>query len=108
MGVLQNEANFGFRTRARAFGVDGHQDLVSTGAVHALRPFLEDHQISRALPTETDVWHYADDAGLVVDALIQDAPGKPERVLEQGYSIRQAEPEEAAPPLGLEAPKRVA
>lgn len=70
--------------------------------------FVEDHQISRALPTEHDVWHYADDAGLVVDSLIQDSTGKPERVLEQGYSIRQAEPEEAQPLPGLEMPKRVA
>ncbi len=80
--------------------------------------FVEDHQISRALPTEHDVWHYADDAGLVVDALIQDETGKPERILEQGYSIRQAEPEQAGPehagpeeakPLpGIEMPKRVA
>lgn len=53
--------------------------------------FVEDHQISRALPTENDVWHYADDAGLVVDALIQDSTGKPERVLEQGTRIREAE-----------------
>jgi len=70
--------------------------------------FVEDHQISRALPTEHDVWHYADDAGLVVDSLIQDSTGKPERVLEQGYSIRQAEPEEQHPLPGLEMPKRVA
>ena len=70
--------------------------------------FVEDHQISRALPTENDVWQYADDAGLVVDALIQDATGKPERVLEQGYSIREAEPEEQQPLPGLEMPKRVA
>lgn len=95
--------------------------------------FVEDQQISRALPTAHDVWHYADDAGLVVDALIQDETSKPERILEQGYSIRQAEadqagpdqaepdqakpdqakPEEAKPqetkPLpGIEIPKRVA
>ncbi len=79
--------------------------------------FVEDHQISRSLPTEHDVWHYADDAGLVVDALIQDSTGKPERILEQGYSIREAEPEgapeqikpdETAPLIGIEIPKRVA
>jgi len=57
--------------------------------------FVDDQQISRALPTEHDVWHYADEAGLVVDALIQDETGKPERILEQGYSIRQAEPDRA-------------
>ncbi|NGX97148.1 MAG: hypothetical protein G4V63_18600, partial [Candidatus Afipia apatlaquensis] len=39
--------------------------------------FVEDVQVSRALPTRNDVWHYADDAGLVVDALIQDETGKP-------------------------------
>ncbi|MFT6668979.1 MAG: hypothetical protein ACJAVZ_000427 [Afipia broomeae] len=80
--------------------------------------FVDDVQVSRALPTQNDVWHYADDAGLVVDALIQDETGKPERVLEQGYSIRQAdpdhadpdqaEPDEAKPLPGLEKPKRVA
>ena len=43
-----------------------------------------------------------------VDSLIQDSTGKPERVLEQGYSIREAEPEEAQPLPGLEMPKRVA
>ena len=57
--------------------------------------FVDDQQISRALPTEHDVWHYADEAGLVVDALIQDETGKPERILEQGYSIRQAESDKA-------------
>ena len=67
--------------------------------------FVEDHQISRALPTEHDVWHYADDAGLVVDALIQDSTGKPERILEQGYSIREAEPEEARPLASIEMPR---
>ena len=66
--------------------------------------FVDDQQISRALPTEHDVWHYADDAGLVVDALIQDETGKPERILEQGYSIRQAEPEEAKPLASIEMP----
>ena len=70
--------------------------------------FVDDVQVSRALPTQNDVWHYADDAGLVVDALIQDSTGKPERVLEQGYSIREAEPEEQQPLPGLEMPKRVA
>lgn len=70
--------------------------------------FVEDVQVSRALPTRNDVWHYADVAGLVVDALIQDETGKPERVLEQGYSIREAEPEEASPLPGIEMPKRVA
>lgn len=70
--------------------------------------FVEDHQISRALPTENDVWQYADDAGLVVDALIQDETGKPERVLEQGFSIREAEPEEQQPLPGIEMPKHVA
>ena len=75
--------------------------------------FVEDVQDSRALPTRNDVWHYADVAGLVVDALIEDETGTPERVLEQGYSIRQAEPdqaekEEATPLPGLKKPKRVA
>jgi len=70
--------------------------------------FVEEHQISRTLPTATDVWDYADEAGLVVDALIQDSTGKPERILEQGYSIREAEPEEATPLPGIEMPKRVA
>lgn len=69
--------------------------------------FVEDHQISRALPTATDVWHYADDAGLVVDALVQSETGKPERVLEHGYSIREAEPGEAKPLPGLEVPGHV-
>ena len=69
--------------------------------------FVENEQISRSLPTQNDVWHYADDAGLVVDALIQDSTGKPERVLEQGYSIRQAEREEQQPLPGLEMPSHM-
>lgn len=40
----------------------------------------------------------------MVDALIQDSTGKPERVLEQGYSIREAEPEEATPLPGWRCP----
>ena len=70
--------------------------------------FVDDQQISRALPTEHDVWHYADEAGLVVDALIQDETGKPERILEQGYSIRQAEPDQAKPQAKLEESKPLA
>lgn len=56
--------------------------------------FVEDHQISRALPTENDVWalcRRCRPCGRRIDSGLD---RKARARLEQGYSIREAEPEE--------------
>ena len=50
--------------------------------------FCNDAQISKAYPTEADVWKIALNSGLVVDvASDEDRPG-PRRVLDNDYEIR--------------------
>jgi len=50
--------------------------------------FCNDAQISKAYPTEADVWKIALNSGLVVDvASDEDWPG-PRRVLDNDYEIR--------------------
>ena len=48
--------------------------------------FSNDAQISKAYPTEADVWNLALQGGLVVD-IVSDA-GKPRHVLDNDYEIR--------------------
>jgi len=50
--------------------------------------FCNDAQLSKAYPSEADVWKIAQDSGLVVDvATDQDRPG-PRRVLDNDYEIK--------------------
>ena len=50
--------------------------------------FTNDAQISKAYPTEADVWKIAQNSGLVVDvATDEDRPG-PRRVLDNEYEIK--------------------
>lgn len=50
--------------------------------------FCNDAQISRAYPSESDVWKLAQRSGLVVDVSAdEDCPG-PRRVLDNDYEIK--------------------
>ena len=58
--------------------------------------FCNDAQISKAYPSESDIWQLAERSGLVVDVSPdEDRPG-PRRVLDNDYEIKAcaAEPEE--------------
>jgi len=55
--------------------------------------FYQDAKLSKAYPTEADVWKLAKKSGLVVDgASDQDKP-TPHPVLENDYEIRSCQPE---------------
>ncbi|MCP3477562.1 hypothetical protein NLM33_46230 [Bradyrhizobium sp. CCGUVB1N3] len=50
--------------------------------------FCNDAQLSKAYPSEADVWKIAQESGLVVDvATDEDRPG-PRRVLDNDYEIK--------------------
>ncbi|WP_369723011.1 MULTISPECIES: hypothetical protein [unclassified Bradyrhizobium] len=54
--------------------------------------FCNDSQISKAYPSEADVWKFAQRSGLVVDVgTDQERPG-PRRVLDNDYEIKSCRP----------------
>jgi len=58
--------------------------------------FSNDAKLSKAYPTEADVWKLAQKSGLVVDAVSEQEKASPRPVLDNGYEIRpcQADPQE--------------
>ena len=50
--------------------------------------FCNDAQISKAYPSEADVWQLAQQSGLVVDVSTDDPRHGPRRVLDNDYEIR--------------------
>jgi len=58
--------------------------------------FCQDAKLSKAYPSEADVWKLAQQSGLVVDAVSDDESPSPRPVLDNDYEIRpcQAEPNE--------------
>jgi hypothetical protein len=58
--------------------------------------FSKDAKLSRAYPTEADVWKQARKSGLVVDAVTEEEKASPRPVLDADYEIRacRAEPGE--------------
>ena len=58
--------------------------------------FSHDARISKAYPTEADVWTIARKSGLVVDAISDEEEAAPRPVLDNEYEIRpcQLEPHE--------------
>lgn len=50
--------------------------------------FCNDAQISKAYPSEADVWKVAQKSGLVVDALKDEDRHGPRRVLDNDYEIK--------------------
>ena len=58
--------------------------------------FCQEAKLSKAYPTEADVWKLARQSGLVVDAVSDDEKPEPRPVLDNDYEIRpcDAEPNE--------------
>lgn len=58
--------------------------------------FYQDAKLSKAYPTEADVWKLARKSGLVVDAVSEEETAAPRPVLDNDYEIRpcQLEPNE--------------
>jgi hypothetical protein len=58
--------------------------------------FSNEAKLSKAYPTEADVWKYARKSGLVVDAISGEEKAAPRPVLDNDYEIRpcQLDPHE--------------
>ncbi len=56
--------------------------------------FSNGEKISKAFPTREAVWTHADEAGLVIDVVSDDAK-QPQRVLDQDYTIKPCEADAA-------------
>jgi len=52
-----------------------------------------DAKLSKAYPTEADVWKVAQKSGLVVDAVSEEEKAAPRPVLDNDYEIRPCQPE---------------
>lgn len=50
--------------------------------------FCNDAQLSKAYPSEADVWKLAQNSGLVVDVAPEDGATGPRRILDNDYEIR--------------------
>lgn len=60
--------------------------------------FTNNEQISKAYDSKREVWKKADEAGLVVDAVSEEAKSSPKRVLDEDYCIKPcpADPEQSS------------
>jgi hypothetical protein len=57
--------------------------------------FCNDAKLSKAYPTETEVWRQARRSGLVVDVISEDEKPAPRPVLDNDYEIRPCRPDPA-------------
>ena len=55
--------------------------------------FCNDAKLSRAYPTEADVWKLARQSGLVVDAISEEERPAPRPVLDNDYEIKSCRPD---------------
>jgi hypothetical protein len=55
--------------------------------------FCHDAKLSKAYPTEADVWKFARHSGLVVDVASKDDRPAPRPVLDNDYEIRPCQPD---------------
>jgi len=55
--------------------------------------FCHDAKLSKAYPTEADVWKQAQKSGLVVDAISEEEKPAPRPVLDYDYEIRPCQPD---------------
>jgi hypothetical protein len=55
--------------------------------------FYHDAKLSKAYPTEVDVWKQAQKSGLVVDTISEEEKAAPRPVLENDYEIRPCQPD---------------
>ena len=55
--------------------------------------FYHDAKLSKAYPTEADVWKQAQKSGLVVDVISEEEKAAPRPVLDNEYEIRSCQPD---------------
>jgi hypothetical protein len=55
--------------------------------------FCHEAKLSKAYPTEADVWKLAQQSGLVVDVVSEDEKPEPRPVLDNDYEIRACQPD---------------
>ena len=65
--------------------------------------FCNDDKLSKAYPTEADVWKVAQNSGLVVDVVFEDLKVAPRRVLDNDYEIRSCQPDPQEDPARNQA-----
>lgn len=65
--------------------------------------FCNDAKLSKAYPTEADVWKVAQNSGLVVDVVSEDAKVAPRPVLDNDYEIRSCRPDPQEDPAQNQA-----
>ncbi|HEX7923684.1 MAG TPA: hypothetical protein VF583_22190 [Bradyrhizobium sp.] len=61
--------------------------------------FYQDAKLSKAYPTEADVWKLARKSGLVVDDVSGEETSSPRPVLDNDYEIRPCQPEPNEDPV---------
>jgi hypothetical protein len=65
--------------------------------------FSNDAKLSKAYPTEADVWKHARKSGLVVDVVSEDDKPAPRPVLDNDYEIRPCRPDPQEDPAKNQA-----
>jgi hypothetical protein len=65
--------------------------------------FSNDAKLSKAYPTEADVWKHARKSGLVVDVTSDEGKPAPRPVLENDYEIKPCRPEPQEDPAQNQA-----
>ena len=55
--------------------------------------FSHDAKLSKAYPTEADVWKLAQRSGLVIDVVSEQEKAAPRPVLDNDYEIRSCQPD---------------
>lgn len=65
--------------------------------------FCQDAKLSKAYPSEADVWKLARQSGLVVDAISDEEKPEPRPVLDNEYEIRFCQPDPDEDPARNEA-----
>ena len=65
--------------------------------------FCNDAKLSKAYPTEADVWKVAQNSGLVVDLVSEDGKVAPRPVLDNDYEIRPCQPDPQEDPARNQA-----
>ena len=61
--------------------------------------FSRDDKLSKAHPTEADVWRHARLSGLVVDAVSEEESAEPRPVLDNDYEVRPCHPDPHEDPV---------
>ncbi len=65
--------------------------------------FSNDAKLSKAYPTEAEVWKHARKSGLVVDVMSDEDKAAPRPVLDNDYEIRRCRPDPQEDPVQNQA-----